>query len=57
MPALAKSIQMTPTRSRRPVENTASLLQRIVIWARGSTQSRDGESRRPLERPFPFFGD
>lgn len=57
MPALAKSIHMSPTRARRPVANDVSLLRRIMDWARGSAAPRDAESRRPLERPFPFFGD
>ncbi len=57
MPALAKSIQTTPPRTRRPGESKASLLRRIMIWATRTARSIDGASRRPLERPFPFFGD
>ena len=46
-----------PTRTRRRSPTAApSRLRRLLEWLRGEAVTSGG-GRRPIEKPFPFFGE
>jgi hypothetical protein len=57
MSALVRSIEFPPTRRRQPVTGGASLLGRILALIGGRPRPSLEPVRRPIDKPFPFFGD
>lgn len=57
MTALTNSLGVLPSRHRRAVDESPSLLRRLLGWVSGEPRKGDDEKRSPLAKPFPFFGE
>ncbi|WP_333824331.1 hypothetical protein [Pinisolibacter sp.] len=57
MTALTNSLGVLPSRHRRAVDESTSLLRRLLAWVSGEPRKGDDEKRSPLAKPFPFFGE